>query len=201
MDIEWIEINLPYALTTQMFRFERAPTLDDKVRAQFGVTNTELEDRIDALDSEVQWEAYTQARCLMEQHDHDAVKALEAFQKTRPTEEPLLRIAQGIHDTLLRNQILHWWHQQPEVKQWDADRIQAERDWRAAHQTFCDLDLNQPGTLIELEDGTRHLIGSINAVQGVCDDCVAFESTTIVKRYAVLTTPEDLGLGNHIAEE
>jgi len=56
--------------------------------------------------------------------------------------------------------------------------------------SFSKRDLNKPGTLIELKNGKQYLIGDINVMRGVCDDCVAFESSTIVKRYKVLTDVE-----------
>ena len=53
-------------------------------------------------------------------------------------------------------------------------------------ESFRGLGLNKPGTLIELKDGTTHLIGSINTIRGVCDDCPAFDSDAIVTRYAIV---------------
>lgn len=52
--------------------------------------------------------------------------------------------------------------------------------------SFCQRKLNQPGTEIELENGEKYIIGNINKVAGVCDDCVAFEREDIVKRYRAL---------------
>ena len=52
--------------------------------------------------------------------------------------------------------------------------------------SFVDSGLNKPGTLIELDDGTQYLIGDINTVGGVCDDCIAVEPETIIKRYAIV---------------
>lgn len=47
--------------------------------------------------------------------------------------------------------------------------------------------LNKPGTLIEMETGEVFLIGDINPLRGVCDDCSEFGSDAIVRRYSVLT--------------
>ena len=52
--------------------------------------------------------------------------------------------------------------------------------------SFCERKLNKPGTLIEIEDGSQYLIGHINVVAGVCDDCVEFERDMIVVRYKVV---------------
>jgi hypothetical protein len=52
-------------------------------------------------------------------------------------------------------------------------------------QSFEGLDLNKPGTLIETDSGI-FLIGHINPLKGVCDDCVEFSTETIVKRYKII---------------
>lgn len=52
---------------------------------------------------------------------------------------------------------------------------------------FCNKELNQPGTLIEVEwyDSKKKpttkilLIGDINKVCGVCDDCTAFPAEDV----------------------
>ena len=56
---------------------------------------------------------------------------------------------------------------------------------------FCEKELNQPGTLVEIEWGEGFskeknrtlLIGDINKVCGVCDDCTAFPEDAKVLRY------------------
>ena len=58
--------------------------------------------------------------------------------------------------------------------------------------TLEGLNLNVPGVQIELEDGTRHLIGDINEICGNSDDGCAFSNWAIVKRYRILLTPEQL---------
>jgi hypothetical protein len=57
--------------------------------------------------------------------------------------------------------------------------------------SFTKQGLNRPGTLIKvkLSDGKKktYLIGDINRLCGVCDDCQAFQGdTTIVEKYKVL---------------
>ena len=54
---------------------------------------------------------------------------------------------------------------------------------------FVGKDLNIPGTLIDTKYGI-FLIGHINPLKGVCDDCVEFRSPTIVKRYKIVWTEE-----------
>jgi hypothetical protein len=52
--------------------------------------------------------------------------------------------------------------------------------------SFSGRGLNKAGTLIETEDGKQYLIGHINELSGICDDCREFENSTIIKRYAIV---------------
>lgn len=70
------------------------------------------------------------------------------------------------------------------------DWIQCSMTWRE----FCNKNLNIPGTLIEVKYKDRHgkkykeqfLIGDINTIAGVCDNCTAFEREAVVCKYKVL---------------
>lgn len=53
-------------------------------------------------------------------------------------------------------------------------------------ESFVSYGLNIPGTQIELENGDLYLIGDINDLGGVCDDCRVFERNAIVTRYRVV---------------
>ena len=69
----------------------------------------------------------------------------------------------------------------------DQDKIQKDIDeLYDGMDSFYKRKLNIPGTLIETEDGDQVLIGHINTLLGVCDDCTMFEPDTIVKRYKVV---------------
>lgn len=52
--------------------------------------------------------------------------------------------------------------------------------------SFCKRKINKSGVLIEMEDGSQYLIGDINELCGVCDDCTAFDRESIVKKYKVV---------------
>ena len=51
--------------------------------------------------------------------------------------------------------------------------------------SFVKRGLNKPGTLIKTHLGT-FLIGNINELRGICDDCTEFPISTYVIEYAVL---------------
>jgi hypothetical protein len=80
-----------------------------------------------------------------------------------------------------------WVKEQPATKkhQKELEAYNAE----LAKKSFCGRKLNQPGTLIEVKiDGElkQLLIGDINTLGGVCDDCMDFGRDVIVVRYKVL---------------
>jgi hypothetical protein len=69
------------------------------------------------------------------------------------------------------------------------------RKWQNA-LSFCGMDLNKPGTLIEiLEDNgktNKYLIGNINPDGGCYSDSEDFNTeTAIVKRYKIVWSPKD----------
>lgn len=69
-------------------------------------------------------------------------------------------------------------------------------DWIAFgkrwYPEFKDSGACAPGVQIELADGRRFLIGDVNPLGGVCDDCPGFDSRSIIVRYRRLVSPEQL---------
>ena len=71
-----------------------------------------------------------------------------------------------------------------------SDWTQTSMTWRE----FANKGLNIPGTLVEVKFKDRvgnkqkeqFLIGDINTIGGVCDDCVAFSHDATVTKYKVL---------------
>jgi hypothetical protein len=57
--------------------------------------------------------------------------------------------------------------------------IEYGKSWK----DFQDEGLNQPGAVIELEDGTVYLIGDINMNGGLCDCCRGIKHNHLVVRY------------------
>jgi hypothetical protein len=58
----------------------------------------------------------------------------------------------------------------------------SEFNWNAKDKTSLAL----PGTLIEMKDGSQYLIGHINPSGGICNDCMEFDTSYIVKRYKIV---------------
>lgn len=93
-------------------------------------------------------------------------------------------------DEDLLTSMSEWRDQHPALNEYY--RLCQERNEAASTRSFCGQNLNQPGIQIELADGSRYLIGHINPNRGVCDDCTKFPTTTVITRYRVLVTQEDL---------
>jgi hypothetical protein len=52
--------------------------------------------------------------------------------------------------------------------------------------SFVARRLNKAGTMVFMEDGKTYLVGHINRLAGVCDDCKAFENEARVLGYKVV---------------
>jgi len=49
----------------------------------------------------------------------------------------------------------------------------------------------RPGVLLEMQSGRRLLVGDINELGGVCDDCTDVAVDGVVSRYAVIYTHQE----------
>lgn len=73
--------------------------------------------------------------------------------------------------------------------------MQNRAEWRAFGGTFRDFvgaGLCVPGVQIRAGGGGTHLVGDINEVGGVCDDCKGVRPGDVVEAYRVLLGEEDL---------
>jgi hypothetical protein len=67
------------------------------------------------------------------------------------------------------------------------EKIMKKNEWVEYGLTWDDFcwkkdELAKAGTLVDVE-GKIYLIGDINEVGGVCDDCMDFEKSVTVSRY------------------
>ena len=85
-----------------------------------------------------------------------------------------------------RKKVEAWVKEQPEHKTYVEDlKKHNEMD---KLKSFCGRGLNKVGTMIEIVDNgmdKKLLIGDVNALGGVCDDCMGFDREVIVLRYKV----------------
>lgn len=96
----------------------------------------------------------------------------------------------------MRFAIEDWENKQPEMIAYDTDFREKHTAFQEElkKKSFSGMGLNKPGTLIEVKIGEelkQYLIGDINPICGVCDDCTEFSSReTIVVRYKVVWSNE-----------
>ena len=162
---KWIEINLPWTDST----FPKVDegfynTLEQRGKQLFGKTLEESRDLINHL--------YNNETCEFDS-THPEVIAHKKFRETWDK----------------------WWNAQPET-------IEFRQRYDAAleaikKRSFCGRGLNNPGTLIEIANNSgrikQYLIGHINPLAGICDDCCEFSQgdKIIVKRYKIIWNNDD----------
>lgn len=72
-----------------------------------------------------------------------------------------------------------------------SDWIEVNMPWRSFEDdSLRGNGLNNAGTLIRMADGKEFLIGDINELGGVCDDCMGFDRKSIVAAYKIVWQPE-----------
>ena len=68
-------------------------------------------------------------------------------------------------------------------------------EWAINQKSFIDLQLNEPGILVEVEckpSNKIYLLGDLSAEGGTCDHCCSIESTRKVLRYAEILELKEL---------
>ena len=206
---QWIELNLPYSFYETFDIKLKAPNLNARAKKELGFTQREVEDLYKALPSIFPGgEDYSKMSDLSDEiNDKVKEKFPEEESGAVSSEVRELRHQERIklharsknaHVRAMgewlnkRHQYRNWEDVQPEIisfnEKWDTENKAAIAEQNK--KSFSGLDLDNPGTLIEVEvDGqlSQYLIGDINPNAGVCDDCVAFDKyKAIVKRYKII---------------
>lgn len=190
---KWIKLNLPYSLY-KSYNSKRLsyPYLAGRAAKELGFTRKDLDKLYDKL-------SFESIRDILEKIDG----RLDKKYVSQSDEWRQARIVQFLKSEnknvkLFGNyleksyQYENWKDKQPEIivyhKKYDK-QYRAHKE-EVAKKSFSGLKLDRPGTLIEIEvkkKTSQYLIGHINPLAGVCDDCCQFDKeTAIVKRYKVL---------------
>lgn len=189
---EWIDVNLPWDVRLPWIEAgEFPPNLRADAEKHFGITTDELY-RIRSAAADVYEIALSKVQDKLNEQVQENCEA----QPYRDTYEEAERLLADNELTIVKNEAQskvnefnNWMHEQPEYIVWDKEynKNQEEQRREAKSKSFCGLDLNKPGTIVETDEG-QYLIGHINETRGVCDDCVQFEHDTIIKRYKIVWT-------------
>jgi len=184
---DWIEVNLPfeYSLTEKesaQFIAPPYPDLSNKEEKEFGISIEESRKFI----SDEEFDEYNKEFDRLEMDKlgrNDIIKKLSDLNN-----KSILKV---LEHNILAKKIDDWYPLQPEIIEWhkQCDEIDKKRYEYLKDKRF----VARPGILIEVEiDGVleQFLIGHINPILGVCDDCTMFTRKTIVKRYKIAWEPE-----------
>lgn len=83
----------------------------------------------------------------------------------------------------------------PKIEQYNIDLFDAEaEEYKRNPKCFMHLGVMKPGILLDVDDGDNSkivLVGHVNKLFGVCDDCVEFSGKAIVKRYKTVWEEND----------
>lgn len=206
--MSWIELNLPYSVYSyrQDRKYPKMPNLNHRAKKQLGMTIKENEKTLlsdnetDFINGVIFTEYYNEACNIENKLEKKKNLSYEDFiiEKNKKL-QALAKHNKNIKKVLdyydFKNRYEIWLEQQPEWVAYleECNKIDEEYDNKIKSMSFVGLGLNQPGTLIEIDENgvsTQYLIGDINKLRGVCDDCVAFRESAIVKRYKVIWREE-----------
>lgn len=194
--MSWIEINLPYSYIAKYdYSSEpEEPNLDERAKIELGFTQKDVNALHDQLPSYSSNDKRIVARAKKMDEINEEIRSENLSHKDRVAK---LKASSNKDVNKLglyveRNKLLDWYDKQPEQIAHNTmiNEAHAAHEAAANKLSFSGRDLANPGTLIEVMNGDKieqYLIGDINPICGVCDDCKAFDVyTTTVLRYKVL---------------
>lgn len=185
-ELKWIEVNLPWHVRIDYEAAPKPPNLDEDVKAKFGVTENELASFYNRYLADYRDITGNVYKVFSELPDEEQAQNYDEFRKTylaaREAENPEL-FAKVAEYRERDEAIADFCYDHPLMIEWQQKRT--EWDETQKRESFCRQIV--PGMLIEFASGARHLVGSINAAGGVCDDCAGVEDDDdVVVRYAMV---------------
>jgi hypothetical protein len=166
----WVEINLPWVdYESELPGCPEYPydEIDEKIRAKFGGTEQELEEEFCKKHNlEHIFEFKREAA------SKDEIKEFNLF------EDKIVEVMDWVADGCDNDPLITKYN--AEFEEWTL-----KNDEYVKGNDFITSGWCRPGVLIEVKIDDKivtHLIGTINTLCGVCDDCVAFNKKSIVLR-------------------
>lgn len=197
--MEWIEVNLPWqwegkASTSEVDLTDyrrRDEELFGAASDAFDVEAARI--RLQHGEYDYSWLEEAEERCpelerLHNWSEPEASDADLAYILANFAEDDIVCFVARRRHHAAKRQL--WSSVQPEMLEYD--RLEAIAREERQRNSFYGHPARQPGTLIEVETAkglNQYLLGHINPLRGVCDDCTAFPSDAIVKRYCVVWRP------------
>lgn len=177
--INWVELNLPFKVDYYV-GFVGPELNKRKLLSRFKKQGNEI---VKAPTKKME-DYYFDKFFSLHDHDDDGRKG-----KLKNLNDPIINCVLEHKEFIKKYD--QWLEQQPEFIEWAEEYDRAEMEFKNKQKqlSFCGRGLNKPGTLIEVVIGGKtetFLIGDVNCLGGVCDDCMMFDRSVIVKRYAVV---------------
>jgi hypothetical protein len=201
----WIEVNLPWKVHVNL----DLPELDHelirgKVIAKFDYTKEELNIAFESQIGTNQYDIREEVRSEIETRDFNNKLSYEDIERMLDeSDDPRMIAYRKIVSQ--KNEIDEFEKTIPEVIAWHnaCDRIREKERELQAKKCFMDSPLNKSGVLIKIQDSEtdedgkpipprQYIIGDINHLAGVCDDCTAFNEDAIVLAAMILISDDDL---------
>lgn len=197
----WKKLNLPFNHRPEYPNYPAPPDLDDRLREELGTTPEEMVKEIWPIEPGIEYPGQHPDNIAFSQIRNKIVEKLseedklfgqdfedEVERRLRKSKDKRVIKAMKLKDFQCATD--EWWEKQPEAIAYKAtcDRLKLEVDERAAKKSFRGAGLCKAGVLMEVEEEgkTRHvLIGHINELGGLCDDC-HMNDDVLVKRYKIL---------------
>jgi len=179
---DWTDVNLPYSSHGERdveVVYPPTPDLDAEMTAHFGVSWDATEAVVEG-PLKVQFRAEREVIMQADTSPEEGPDPMDVHIDTWAASDDPDKAAFG-RNVRIRQEMRQWECNHPLMVQNRKDRTGA----RLAG-TFAGLGFARPGVQVEMADGKQYLIGDVNKLGGVCDDCSAFNSTDIVARYRVL---------------
>jgi len=215
---EWIDINLPWSVSVEIPKPEYPTEIADKTaRDRFGATEEDLANAFEKKHGVDEYTAFSNLRDkisdriykVTENSDEDPEDKIQ--EELQNSKDP---IAVDLRDLKKkRNEIREYQNNLPQVMSWymECEKIRAQERLLESERCFSASKYNRPGVLIEVqyqdeyEDSKktltrRFLLGNINCLRGVCDDCTAFDSSAVVLRAKVLVHEGELSMEQTVRE-
>lgn len=164
MNNRWIKCGLPWNYYGGWENSPTPPNLSKYEKKEFGQTTVEAYKELEK-----------HYKGCKKPSDYDKVSATKEF---KAAQRKYRNFCKKVNEWIKTHPL--WLTYQEQIKQYDADEGQ---------KSFCGKKLNKPGTLVEMRIGKelkQLLIGDLNILGGVCDDCMMFPKDAVVVRYKVL---------------
>lgn len=201
----WIEVHLPWKVHIDLDvpDFDH-DLVDQKVIAKFDYTKEELTASFKKEIGTTPYDLQEEVRSEIETNDFDNKLSYEDIERMLAESKDPRMIAYW-KIVAQKKEIDEFVETIPEVIAWNkaCDKIREEEKELQAKACFMYSPLNKPGVLIKVQDNEvgedgqpippmQYVIGDINHLAGVCDDCTAFNDDAIVLMAMMLISDDDL---------